>query len=866
MPEIVPELRQEVSLAIAKPPQRIEFKAAPTQAEGITFQTLIEDLQQKAQIETTISGSPSLTTRRKLRELKLKTDLFNRRIDLAEAQQAAETSAAARGDIKATSQREAERIARIIKKRKLEGVPLKEQFGLEAAEAVRIGTRLEAEQRARVLSAEIVGLPGQLALEKQKLRDIQKKVGFSSEGPLGFLGLTEGDIEAFPIIAESAAIKERPGRARVKLLAERGDILGAGIATAELIGRKGVELVIPPTIKESPGLGLLPVEFTPGISAIRGAFGLETLEPGQQFVLFGGTREDIITRGGLAGTTLAEFAALAVVFGGASEAAKFVRGEKSFKDFKLGQAGAIGKGRKRLPKRFEIKTGDIPGTFTPEPGQTEKIARELSKAVKEGGFTELGKLPKAKAFTPSKTFTETVRAGIKSGDIPDLTKFIRKGKKPTISKATRFEDVFDLKGGIIQVSKTKPVTKILLKPKTLIDLKPFETTAGLSKEAQQSFRQFVKRVTVAGKPFKKVEKEIDFFKTVKISAAEAAERSSIFKEIRIAEARVVKLKTLPPKKSLAIPGSAKALALGLPRRPKGDFEELEFIRTRIGLGELIIPGVRIVGKTEVPQKLSFEEKTLLAGIILTKQEEKQNQRQAAALGFAQPQRFTQLTKATQVQKEMQANITALDVTQPQALKDAEKQLQRQRKRTKLSKIFEFPTTIRARTLPGPRPRPGRETIRDIIPEKVKLKLTRLRLPEFKEEPGITPKQASALVQGFAVFLRRRGKFKRLGIEALPKIKALAKGFKRAEETAGVSVKIIPVKKGVKPSKAVDLRQFLQLSGRFRQSKGGIFIEKRRFRISTPGELKEITFAPRRKKRIASILPNFGKSKGGLSIL
>jgi hypothetical protein len=188
------------------------------------------------------------------------------------------------------------------------GVPLRKQFGLEAASAALLGVKYEREAAKRIFGGEIPGLPGKYALQKATIAKTEAKLPFSSTGPASFLGPTKGELESLPIVKGGVGVFERPGRAKVKLLAERGDIFGAYVSTAELIGRKGVEVLVPPGKESVAGLGLLPKEATPPISFIRGAFGLPTLKEGEQFALFGGTREELIQKGGLAGTLLSEFA------------------------------------------------------------------------------------------------------------------------------------------------------------------------------------------------------------------------------------------------------------------------------------------------------------------------------------------------------------------------------------------------------------------------------------------------------------------------------------------------------------------------------------------------------------------------------
>ncbi len=215
-------------------------------------------------------------------------------------------------------------------------IPLSQKFGLEAAEATILGKKYKTEATERVFSGEIVGLPGKVALQKATVERIEAKFPFASTGVAGFLGPTKGERVSLPIIKTGLMPFERPSRSQVKLFAERGDIFGASVATAGLIGRKGVEMVVPPSQEEFGGIALFPKEATPVISAARGMFGLPTIDEGQ-YTLFGGTRVELIEKGGLAGTTLFEFAL-----------------------FDVGGRAAV-KGLKKIkpPKRTVIKDAEI---------------------------------------------------------------------------------------------------------------------------------------------------------------------------------------------------------------------------------------------------------------------------------------------------------------------------------------------------------------------------------------------------------------------------------------------------------------------------------------------------------------------------
>ena len=685
---------------------------------------------------------------------------------------------------------EAKRITGIIAERK-KGVPIGEMFGLETAEATKLIARLEAEQKARVLSAGLVGTAQQVALEKQKLREIQAKAGFATEGPAGFLGLTKEDIASIPIIAESLARKQRVGRARVKFLAEAGDIPGAFLTTAELIGRKGVETLVPPTTKEAPGLFLIPKEATPTISAIRGVLGLKTLAAGQQFTFLGGTREELIAKGGLAGTTLAEFAALQIAFGAIT--GKIKPPKDAFKGLDLGEAAIIGKVRKKLPITRITKA---------EATRLRKLGVIVKPTV-----TEL-KVPK---------ITKEAARQLK-----DLSKdFVPTGAAPP--------------SGTIGITIPKGILRKPIEIKVPVSIVAREAKAIQALKTQELIRSFARGETLKG----------------------------------LTKPKFI-VKTKVPTKAKFLPGSLAALSEGL-AKPQIEVTKTKFLTPEATFTELKRQAVDVLPQFKVSQKIAPAQRALLAGVVLTSQQEKQLQKEAekqakiSVVAITQPQAIVQAEKLTQSEKQRQRELSVLGFAQPQAFAQAEKRLQKERERTAVATIFDFPGITKQRITQ--RQRAVRVTIKERVFEDItKPKAPRLKIPKLKLEKGVSPKQIKKLVQAFAIVERRRGKFRRVGTGVFPKIAALSKALKRAEETAAVTVKIVPVAKAVKPSKGADLRQFLKLRGRFRKGRAGTFIEKRRFRISTPGELEEITFAPRRKKRVASILPTFKKSKGGLSIL
>lgn len=99
-----------------------------------------------------------------------------------------------------------------------------------------------------------------------------------------------------------------------------------------------------------------------------------------------------------------------------------------------------------------------------------------------------------------------------------------------------------------------------------------------------------------------------------------------------------------------------------------------------------------------------------------------------------------------------------------------------------------------------------------------------------------PSKKPAETPGFDVFLRRRGEFKKVSALPLSKAEAISLGSFKAEHTAGATFKITPAPgpaKGRFFGKGPSLKRFYE--------KEGAYIEKSKHRISTAGELSEITF-------------------------
>lgn len=123
-------------------------------------------------------------------------------------------------------------------------------------------------------------------------------------------------------------------------------------------------------------------------------------------------------------------------------------------------------------------------------------------------------------------------------------------------------------------------------------------------------------------------------------------------------------------------------------------------------------------------------------------------------------------------------------------------------------------------------------------------------PQSPFVPPTLPKKSSKKISlGYDVFLKRRGVFKRVNQNPLPKNQAFNFGSYKTETTSAATFKVTP-------SNRAGLKFYNGPSGspgNFYR-KGNVFIEKRNRRINTFGELREITF-----KNPKSIF-KFGRSK------
>ena len=350
----------------------------------------------------------------------------------------------------------------IAEQRAISGTPLREQFGLEASETTRVGSRIEKEARERALSGKIGGLPGQYALQKETLAKYERKRPFASTEPISSLGLTPGERQAEPIVRESIAKFEGPTRQRVKLLAEQrqqNPLLAIPIGWEEL--STGGEITGRRYFAEIAGKEPAKVtEFKRKAQEKTTEFlGLQRTPLGTgEFNLFVGTREERQAKFGAVGRELTQLATLELAFAGADIGLKFAKSGKSIKTFDIGQAGGIGAGKKKVFKLPEVPS--IPkGTAkikiikkTPALIPTKELFADVRLGIQKGAIPEIGKFTEKKIgrFTqlnvPTKEAFADVRLGIQKGAIPDITKFVKRESARVVEKAPKFAD--ELAGGL----------------------------------------------------------------------------------------------------------------------------------------------------------------------------------------------------------------------------------------------------------------------------------------------------------------------------------------------------------------------------------------------------------------------------------
>ena len=118
----------------------------------------------------------------------------------------------------------------------------------------------------------------------------------------------------------------------------------------------------------------------------------------------------------------------------------------------------------------------------------------------------------------------------------------------------------------------------------------------------------------------------------------------------------------------------------------------------------------------------------------------------------------------------------------------------------------------------------------------------------KKIPNVDLFKRQKRESGFFVQVKRRGIFKTASSEPLTEQEAIKLGSVLVGKSSAASFKLIPTG-GLVSNKKIRTEVKDDISTLYRkQSKSGtVFIEKNKFRINTGGEVKEITFAPRKNR-------------------
>jgi hypothetical protein len=114
----------------------------------------------------------------------------------------------------------------------------------------------------------------------------------------------------------------------------------------------------------------------------------------------------------------------------------------------------------------------------------------------------------------------------------------------------------------------------------------------------------------------------------------------------------------------------------------------------------------------------------------------------------------------------------------------------------------------------------------------------VRLPPLPKGKRITRRQG--LLEGYEVFVKRAGKFAKVSQKALTKKAALGLGAKIVDISPAATFQIKKAGVKVKPSNVAKGLGWDALKGRFYKKGPTQFVERRRFRISSPRELAGIT--------------------------
>jgi len=237
---------------------------------------------------------------------------------------------------------------------------------------------------------------------------------------------------------------------------------------------------------------------------------------------------------------------------------------------------------------------------------------------------------------------------------------------------------------------------------------------------------------------------------------------------------------------------------------------------------LFLPLYKLKGRTEPSPRVATP---LKLGTIL-KPTTRLVQPQSNKLQFKQIQRVQQIPQIRQTPYLIPRVVQR--VAQRQEQRVLQLQLQKQ---LQIQRQMERRTSQRPRTTPRPKPEPPGEP----------------PPPRFDFDFDLGKKKK---VKGFGVAFKRRGKFKEITSRPLSFEAAMSLGARKVGATASATFKVFPKQEYVEPSQLKDDTYFRRVANRFypkETKQGQVYIQRSRFRISSPGELREITFAPRYKK-------------------
>ena len=188
----------------------------------------------------------------------------------------------------------------------------------------------------------------------------------------------------------------------------------------------------------------------------------------------------------------------------------------------------------------------------------------------------------------------------------------------------------------------------------------------------------------------------------------------------------------------------------------------------------------------------------------------------------------------------QTGLKAVNVEKDMIMPTMPKLLTRTIQRQKQKQAI-LPTTLTATGSPFPKEQIPSPVIYTLF-ELPKLNLTKQKVNKRMEK-------------GFDVYLKREGQFRKITTKPLSKQKALGFGALKTDITAGATFKLKPTEKKVRKQGS---REWERLKKQFRIGKGGTFVEKNIYRISTKGEKEEITLKGLQK--LAQFPNLFGKKK------